>query len=90
MGEKWRIRKCGYSNKLSDYWSGKRIQSNWLEALRSDNFKVSLSKVFVDIWENHSTGKILRGKKLYVIKKSHVFCFKYAIKNGLNFDGRRS
>ena len=41
---------------------GQHTPSNWLEALRNDNFKVSLNKFLVDILEND--GGILKEKKL--------------------------
>ena len=43
---------------------GQHTPSDWLEALRNGNFKVSLNKFLVDIWKNDCFGGIFKEKKL--------------------------
>ena len=59
---------------------GQHTPSNWLEALRSDNFKVSLNKFLVDIWENDCFGGILKEKKLYATDGN--VCYLVELSNG--------
>ena len=57
---------------------GQHTPSNWLEALRNDNFKVSLNKFLVDILEND--GGILKEKKLCVTDGN--VCYLFEVSNG--------
>ena len=57
---------------------GQDTPSNWLEALRNDNFKVSLNKFLVDILEND--GGILKEKKLCVTDGN--VCYLSEVSNG--------
>ena len=60
---------------------GQHTPSNWLEALRNDNFKVSLNKFLVDILEND--GGILKKKKVVSQMEMFVICLRYPMENWL-------
>ena len=54
--------------------------SNWLEASRNDNFKVSLNKFLLDICKNDCFGGILKEKKLYITDEN--VCYLFKVSNG--------
>ena len=56
---------------------GQHTPSNWLEALRNDNFKVSLNNFLVDIWKNDCFGGIMSQMEIFVI------CLRYAMEKWL-------
>ena len=71
--------RSGYEERCSQYQitgPNQRRPSNWLNALRFDQFKVTLNSFLVSAWEDNSLTEIFQGKCLYVNNGDICYCFR--------------
>ena len=71
--------RSGYEERCSQYQitgPNQRRPSNWLNALRFDQFKVTLNSFLVSAWEENSLTEIFQGKCLHVNNDDICYCFR--------------
>ena len=71
--------RSGYEERGTQYQitgPNQRRPSNWLNALRFDQFKVVINSFLVSIWEDDSLAEIFQGKCLYVNNGDICYCFR--------------
>ena len=70
--------RSGYQERDSQYQitgPNQRRTSNWLNALRFDQFKVAINSFLVSAWQDDSLAKTFQGKCLYVNDGDICYCF---------------